>query len=106
MIMGEYLSWDSDFFGYAIHKIILDSPLSSYKSIDDYIRQHHPDLIYFFSATEQPLLTNRTKLIDTKITFNKIIKLSSGLNPENDFIIQPYTGEMNHSLEKLAWESG
>lgn len=97
--MIERLSWDSDFFGFEVGKIHVNSCviLSSEKFTTLSVKYK---LIYIFSATE--LVHAALKLVDTKVVFQKKI------NSNNIYFMQDIVPihEMNVDLEELVYLSG
>ena len=99
--MIEKLNWDSDFFGYPVGKLYVETP----ESFDEeaFVKAATAyKLVYIFA--EKPLNYSRFALpVDVKLTFQKILKSE---NPGMQ--LQVFDPDLHEyaALKKLAFQSG
>jgi dTDP-4-amino-4,6-dideoxy-D-galactose acyltransferase len=98
--MIEKLTWDSDFFGYPVGKLVLESSdvFPGADALSNY------QLVYVFSKNGINDLQNPMAEVDRKTTLTKSV------NPDAEYpfhtSIEEYEGGGDDSLRKLAIESG
>ena len=104
----EYLSWDSEFFGIKIGRIVFNNSDNDLKELLDKAKKQNYQLLYVFADKNTMLsseILNRWngKLIDRKVVYKK--KVST--NIKKDKLVFAYLDtSVNDDLLRLAYLSG
>lgn len=103
----EYLSWDSDFFGHRIGRIIIDD--FEEDCLDAGIKNADVELLYIFDSTlseevDSFLISAGAVKYDCRMEYEKILLADCDIKVDQD--IEFYNGSLTDELEKLAYSSG
>ena len=102
--MIEKVNWDSDFFGYSIGKVNLNTKEDYYSFLEINKKEHR--LIYVFSKNELEIENQSFKKVDDKLTYIKFIENINKTNI-NDSIKKVELNKNNFdSILQLAYLSG
>lgn len=102
----EILTWDSDFFGVKVAKIIKNVSSQKLKKILETLKEQHVELVYYFVDNLLSFVGDELyscQLVDQKITYIKQINRSKISFSTPPFF---YVQEVNQQLIKLAIQSG
>ena len=103
----EYLSWDSDFFGYRTGRIIIDD--FDEDCLVAGIKHSDAELLYIFDSTlseevDSFLTSEGAVKYDCRMEYEKLLPVNCNAGVGQD--IEFYNGGFTEELEKLAYSSG